>query len=150
MKKVNVILAGIVCLLGAFDASARSKAATRGTAKDSAEAMMAKRSEVEMSEKDFQDEVLSNPQMSGAARASSGRSGGNTAIIKQSGSSNSSSVVQKGDDNVARQTQTGVDNYLRVEQKGRHNRSVEKQTGNHNKKVIIQNDRETIIEQVKP
>ena len=104
----------------------------------------------EMVEKNYQDEVLSNPEMSGAARAEGARTGGNTAIINQSGSRNTSSVVQTGDDNVAEQTQTGEYNDLLVEQKGRHNRSYESQTGDHNRKVKIQNDTETIIEQVNP
>jgi len=107
-------------------------------------------SESEMTEKNYQDEIMSNPEMSGAARAGTVSAGGNTAIINQSGSSNRSSVVQKGDDNVADQTQTGEYNELRVEQNGRHNRSYEHQTGDHNRKVKIQNGSETIIEQVTP
>ena len=103
-----------------------------------------------MAEINYQDEVMSNPEMSGAARAGAVGAGGNTAIINQSGSRNTSSVVQKGDDNLADQTQTGEYNDLRVEQKGKHNRSYESQTGNYNRKVKIQNDTETIIEQVNP
>lgn len=97
-----------------------------------------------------QDEVLSNPETSGAARAESVRTGANSAVINQSGYRNASSVVQTGDDNVAEQIQTGENNDLRVEQTGNHNRSRESQTGSHNRKVIIQNDREAFIEQVTP
>ena len=110
----------------------------------------ATKSGMEMVEINYQDEVLSNQGMSGAARAETVRSGGNTAIINQSGSRNASSVLQTGDDNVADQTQTGEYNDLRVEQTGKHNRSYENQTGDHNRKVKIQNGTEAIIEQVTP
>jgi trimeric autotransporter adhesin len=137
MKKAMVILVSFVCVTGACGAVVQDEEedqimvnSTRGS---------------EMVENNHQDDVLSNPETSGAARA-----GGNTAIINQSGYRNTSSVVQMGDDNLADQTQTGEYNDLRVEQTGEHNHSSETQIGDHNRKVIIQNGTETIIEQVKP
>lgn len=136
MKKAIVILVSFACVIGACGAVAQGEeenpAIENSTGSD-------------MIEKNHQDDVLSNPETSGAARA-----GRNTAIINQSGYSNVSSVVQEGDDNVAEQTQTGEYNELRLEQRGKHNRSCETQTGSYNRNVKIQNGTETIIEQVKP
>jgi hypothetical protein len=151
MKMAAVILASVGCLFSGADAVAGNN-----TSKPSAENVYGgetaadKNSGSELDGRNYQDEVLANPQTSGAARAESVRSKGNSAIIIQNGSSNYSSVIQKGDNNVSEQTQTGIDNELRVEQHGRHNRSLENQSGIHNRKAIRQNDTETIIEQVKP
>ena len=142
MKKLTVFLLIFFFVIGACSVSeAQSEEANQITADTKGSEMIGK---------NYQDEVLSNPEMSGAARAETARSGGNTAIINQSGSRNTSSVLQTGDDNVAEQTQTGEYNDLRVEQTGKHNRSHESQTGSHNRKVKIQNGTEAIIEQVKP
>ena len=142
MNKLTVTLVSFVFVIRACGTTvAQSKEANQTTANSIGS---------DMSEKNYQDEVLSNPEMSGPARAESVSAGGNTAIINQSGSRNTSSVLQTGDDNVAEQTQTGEYNDLRVEQTGKHNRSHESQTGSHNRKVKIQNGTEAIIEQVKP
>ncbi len=141
MKKRTILLVCFVNLIGAGGAVAQNEEPNQTAITIIRE---------EMTEKDFQEQVLSNPQMSGAARADSVRTGGNTAIINQSGYSNVSSVEQKGYDNMADQTQAGVDNDLRVEQTGKHNRSYESQTGEHNRKVKIQHSTEAIIEQVMP
>jgi len=142
MNKLTVTLVSFVFVIGTCGAAVAQS--------DEEKQMTEKNRGSEMAEIRYQDEVLSNPEMSGTARAEGARTGGNTAIINQNGSRNTSSVVQKGDDNVADQTQTGNYNDLRVEQKGWHNRSYESQTGDHNRKVKIQNDTETIIEQVNP
>lgn len=142
MNKVTVALVSFVCVIGACGAEAQ------GDQEDQITVNSVDGSE--MIEKNHQDDVLLNPETSGAARADAARAGGNTAIINQSGYRNTSSVVQMGDDNVAEQTQTGEYNDLRVEQTGEHNRSTETQTGSHNRKVKIQNGTETIIEQVQP
>jgi hypothetical protein len=96
----------------------------------------------------YQDEILSNPQMNSAARV--GVTVGNKAVINQNGSDNSSSISQSGDNNWAEQTQYGNRNDIYLKQNGKNNRHRETQTGNFNRKVIIQNDSETIIEQVTP
>lgn len=101
-------------------------------------------------EKNYQDEILSNPETNAGARVGIKRAGGNTAIIKQNGSRNSSSITQSGDDNMAIQSQNGTENELYLKQSGKHNRHSEAQSGSHNRKVIIQNDSETYIEQVTP
>jgi len=139
MNKAVVPLVIFMSMIGAVGAVAQNEKANEIT-----------NSRSDMSEKTYQDEIISNPQTSGAARAETAYSGGNTAIINQSGYSNASSVVQSGDDNVAEQIQRGEYNDLRVEQIGKHNRSHESQTGKHNRKVKIQHDTETIIEQVTP
>ena len=150
MKKATVILLSFVYVLITVGAVAQSKG-TNHTATNFNDGETTMESlESERAEKIHQDEVLSNPEMSGAARAETVGAGGNTAIIIQNGYRNSSSIVQKGDDNIAKQTQTGKDNDLRVEQTGKRNRSFESQTGDHNRKVKIQNDTETVIEQVAP
>ncbi len=136
MKRSMVVLC-FVGVIGVFGAEARGEGEDQITVNSTGESGM--------SEKNHQDDVLSNPETSGAARA-----GRNSAIINQSGYSNVSSVVQEGDDNVAEQTQTGEYNELRVEQRGKHNRSLESQTGKHNRKTSVQNGSETIIEQVNP
>jgi hypothetical protein len=106
---------------------------------------------IEMSEeKNYQDEILSNPETNAGARVGIKRPSGNTAIINQNGSRNSSSITQSGDDNMAIQNQNGTENELYLKQTGKHNRHSETQTGNHNRKKIIQNDSETFIEQVTP
>lgn len=106
---------------------------------------------IDMSEeKNYQDEILSNPETNAGARVGIKRPGGNTAIINQNGSRNSSSITQSGDDNMAIQNQSGTENELYLKQNGKHNRHSETQTGSHNRKVIIQNDSETFIEQVTP
>lgn len=103
-----------------------------------------------MTEKNYQDSILSNPRMSGAARAQEVRSGDNTAIINQNGTNNVSSVRQSGDNNLVVHTQNGIENEILVEQSGQNNRSIETLCGSRNRKIIIQNDTETIIEQVDP
>jgi len=107
--------------------------------------------DTDMSEgKNYQDEILSNPETNAGARVGIKRSGGNTAIINQNGSRNSSNITQSGDDNIAIQNQNGTENELYLKQTGKHNRHTETQTGSHNRKTIIQNDSETYIEQVTP
>ena len=137
MKRSMVVFFCFVGVIGVFGAVAKGEGEDQITVNSTGGS--------DMIEKNHQDDVLSNPETSGAARA-----GRNTAIINQSGYSNVSGVVQEGDDNVAEQTQTGEYNELRVEQRGKHNRSCETQTGSYNRKVKIQNGTETIIEQVKP
>ena len=141
MNKLSVALVSFGCVIGACGAVSQG---------DEGNQMNAKNGGNEMTGKNYQDEVLSNPEKSGAARAEAVHKGGNTAIINQNGYRNVSNVVQTGDDNVAEQSQTGEYNDLRVEQTGRHNRSHENQSGDYNRKVKIQNGTETIVEQVKP
>ena len=150
MKKGIVALASFVYLIAAYGMVALCEESNQAASKVSDGVLLLKNSGSGMIQKNYQDEVLSNPETSGAARAESANAGGNTAIINQSGSSNSSSVIQMGDNNKAEQTQKGKHNHLRIEQTGRNNRSSENQTGNYNRKVIIQNGSETIIEQVTP
>ncbi len=141
MNKARVALVSFVCVVGACSAVAQGEEEDQTTTNSIGSVMI---------EKNHQDDVLLNPETSGAARADAARTGGNTAIINQGGYRNTSNVVQMGDDNVAEQTQTGEYNELLLEQRGEHNRSSETQTGSHNRKVIRQNGTETIIEQVKP
>ena len=150
MKKAIVVLASFFSMIGTGGILALCEESNQATAKVSDGELLLKNSGSGMTQKNYQDEVLSNPETSGAARAESANAGGNTAIINQSGSFNSSSVIQMGDNNKAEQTQKGKHNDLRLEQTGRNNRSSENQTGNYNRKVIIQNGSETIIEQVTP
>jgi len=102
--------------------------------------------------KDYQQEILSNQNISDIARTKAiTGSGGNTAVIIQDGDANYSAVWQSGNNNYARQTQNGDDNSIQLNQKGNHNYSDEKQTGKYNRKMIIQNGerkKTTIIEQV--
>jgi hypothetical protein len=103
-----------------------------------------------LEQNNYQDQILSNPQTNAAARIGIKQGGGNTAIINQNGHRNFSSIIQSGDNNMAIQSQSGHDNELYLKQKGSNNNHHESQTGSHNRKVIIQNDSETIIEQVIP
>ena len=129
MKKLTVFLLIFFFVIGACSvAEAQSEEANQITADTKGSEMIGK---------NYQDEVLSNPEKSGAARAEAVHKGGNTAIINQNGYRNVSNVVQTGDDNVAEQSQTGEYNDLRVEQTGRHNRSHENQSGDHNRKVKV-------------
>lgn len=105
---------------------------------------------VMIEENDYQDQILSNPETNAAARIGIKQGGGNTAIIRQSGHRNSSSITQSGESNMAIQGQEGTDNQIMLIQSGIHNQNFEKQKGSHNRKVIIQNDTETILEQVAP
>jgi hypothetical protein len=102
-----------------------------------------------ISNNNYQDQILADPKTNSAARVGIYGSG-NIAIINQHGSNNNSSITQSGDKNYAEQAQTGANNEMYLMQNGANNRHVEKQIGSKNKKVIIQNDTETIIEQVSP
>ena len=152
MKKATaVILMSFFYVAGAGGGVAYGEVANQATANASGgETLLDSLGGNEMAAKNYQEEVLSNPEMSGAARAGAVSAGSNTASINQSGSFNSSNVMQTGDNNIAVHTQTGKDNELRVEQNGKNNRSYESQTGDHNRKVKIQNGTETIIDQVAP
>lgn len=100
--------------------------------------------------RDYQTEVLSNPNISEIGRVEEiTGGGGNTATIVQQGVANDSSVEQEGNDNSASQTQKGKSNDLLVKQNGDHNRSEESQTGDYNHKVKIQSGKkvETTIKQ---
>jgi hypothetical protein len=101
-------------------------------------------------ENNYQDQILSNPETNAGARVGIKQGGGNTAVIRQNGHRNSSSITQSGDSNMAIQSQVGTDNQILLNQSGRNNLNFEEQTGSHNRKVIIQNDTETILEQVTP
>ena len=102
-----------------------------------------------MSEGNYQDKILSDPATNSGARVGV-QGGGNTAIIRQSGSQNSSSITQSGNNNYAEQSQNGNHNEIYLKQKGKNNRHTENQTGDHNRKVIIQNGTETVDEQSLP
>lgn len=89
---------------------------------------------------DYQQQILSNPEISdiGRANALTG-GGGNTAIITQEGSANRSTVTQRGKSNYARQRQIGTSNDINLNQQGDRNESDEEQQGEYNHKTIIQN-----------
>lgn len=150
MNKALMVLTGIGFLTMPGYSSAECGSPEELKTNNAAEVIAPENSGENMTDKNYQDEILSNPRTSGEARAKSTQSGGNTAIIIQNGSRNKSSVKQAGDNNRAEQTQTGIENELRLEQCGKNNRSRETQTGKHNRKVIRQNDSETVIEQVNP
>ncbi len=125
-------------------------AETGGPEQDFAGGVLRDAAEVDIADMMYQDKVLSDPGLSGAARADQVRKGGNVAIINQQGANNVSQVKQAGDNNFAEHAQSGVFNDILVEQRGKGNRSREQQTGACNRKVVVQNDSETIIEQVNP
>ncbi|MCE1273220.1 MAG: hypothetical protein LWW75_01650 [Chlorobiales bacterium] len=150
MNKTIMLLPGIGFLAMVGYSSGECGGPEELKAKTAGDLIVPENSGEKMSDKNYQDEILSNPRTSGEARAKSTESGGNTAIIIQNGSRNKSSVKQAGDNNTAEHTQNGMENELQLEQTGKNNRSQETQTGKHNRKVIRQHDSETVIEQVNP